>query len=197
MKGGEVMKDYILAKVAYTGGRSITVETNHVGYYVWVLDPQDWEVNRVLRIYVHTCMTNVHGNLEEQIYGFKTLKQRSMFSHIIALKGLGPMTALSIMRNVSWPVIACAVANNDVEALKEIPTISERTANTLCEGLSELYPNYKGLDTNVMKEVVESLNVLGYSIREIELGLCTVENWEDKPIEMIISEIIRNLTLVA
>ena len=102
------------------------------------------------------------------LYGFPTAEARSAFEALIAVIGVGPRVALSILSGLSPESLALAVARGDADALKGIHGVGTRTANRIVLELKgkldiELAATPA---SSVDGEVVAALTALGYGVSE-------------------------------
>jgi Holliday junction DNA helicase RuvA len=65
------------------------------------------------------------------LYGFDSLGQRSLFTQLIAVSGIGPKVAMSLLSSLSEGDLRHAVAAGDVARLSKVPGIGKKTAERL------------------------------------------------------------------
>jgi Holliday junction DNA helicase RuvA len=67
----------------------------------------------------------------QQLCGFATEAERSMFRSLIRINGVGPKLALSILSAISADDFARCIQNNDTTTLVRLPGVGKKTAERL------------------------------------------------------------------
>jgi len=114
----------------------------------------------------------------QQLCGFATEAERSMFRSLIKINGVGPKLALSILSAISADDFARCIQNNDTTTLVRLPGVGKKTAERLViemrdklkdwqSGLSEQGKSPAGMieiehSTDPVEEAVSALIALGY-----------------------------------
>lgn len=97
---------------------------------------------RVLIAAPANALPNIDDNLQLHIYtqvrddaidlfGFKTKEERTLFTKLLTVKGVGSKSALAILCALSPAEFQNAVLSSDAAALKKIPTIGPKVAARL------------------------------------------------------------------
>ena len=76
----------------------------------------------------------VHTHVREdaiQLFGFATALELSLFDRLIAVNGIGPRLALSILSGIEPSDLVQAVATSDIARLVSIPGIGKKTAERI------------------------------------------------------------------
>lgn len=76
----------------------------------------------------------VHTHVREdaiQLFGFATSLELSLFDRLIAVNGIGPRLALSLLSGIEPPDLVQAVATNDIARLVSIPGVGKKTAERI------------------------------------------------------------------
>jgi holliday junction DNA helicase RuvA len=76
----------------------------------------------------------VHTHVREdaiQLFGFATALELSLFDRLIAVNGIGPRLALSILSGIEPSDLVHAVASSDIARLVSIPGIGKKTAERI------------------------------------------------------------------
>ncbi|MCK4863846.1 MAG: Holliday junction branch migration protein RuvA [Gammaproteobacteria bacterium] len=114
----------------------------------------------------------------QQLCGFATEAERSMFRSLIKINGVGPKLALSILSAISADDFARCIQNNDTTTLVRLPGVGKKTAERLViemrdklkdwqTGLSEQGKAPAGMidiehNADPVEEAVSALIALGY-----------------------------------
>ena len=168
---------YNLRMIARLSGRLVKKETNQVivdvggvGYQVVIplstyyeLGEQGADVS--LRIYTHVREDVL------SLYGFRTAKEKRLFTLLIQISGIGPKLATTILSGLPADDLAAAVVEGNLVRLNSIPGVGKKTAERiileLSNELAKLWPSQRSSDDSVkgslQVDVVSALVNLGYS----------------------------------
>ncbi len=123
----------------------------------------------------------VHTHLyvrEDQLtlYGTEDDRQLKMFETLLAVTGIGPKAALSILGSMPMDALENAIANGNVDLLTRVPGIGRKTASRLVlelKGKLDITASIAGtaIPPSAAAEVVEALAGLGYNPAEIQAAL--------------------------
>jgi Holliday junction DNA helicase RuvA len=128
-------------------------------------------------------LLHTHLHVREEsltLYGFATAEDLDVFQILIGVAGVGPKGALAILSAMSTDELAAAVAAGDVERLRRIPGIGQKTASRLVLELKNRLEapaaaaivSEPGRD----EEVVSALMSLGYTQAEASEAAASVPN---------------------
>ena len=109
---------------------SVVVDVGGVGYEVTIpvttfYDLEDAGSQVRLNIYTHVREEAL------QLYGFRTLRERELFTLLIGVSGIGPKSAIAMLSGMSADEIIAAIRTNNVARLTSIPGIGRKTAERL------------------------------------------------------------------
>lgn len=128
-----------------------------------------------------------------ELFGFYTEEELSAFRMLIAVSGVGPKAALSILSLFTPDALALAVAAEDVKAISRANGVGPKTAARV---VLELRDKFKGLPSapsavhsgtapgfgggasasgGKLSEALEALTVLGYGRTEVMAALQKVD----------------------
>ncbi len=117
--------------------------------------------------------THLHlGDKGPSLYGFTTKDEKRLFRILIAIPRLGPKTALAVVSHFTLGDLWRAVEERDLEKLKKVPGIGEKTAERLLVELKGKVPQ-KGGEVQGPWEptILSALSNLGYTLKEIKRAL--------------------------
>lgn len=99
-----------------------------------------------------------------ELYGFADSLDRDFFEKLLIVPGVGPKTALSILRKSSRSSLETAIAKRDINYLTRVAGLGKKAAEKLAVELAEKFTasESQGEDT----EVFDTLVALGYTERE-------------------------------
>lgn len=108
----------------------IVVECGGVGYAVTVplstfdrLPATGQETELLIR--------HVIREEDQQLFGFATDRERSVFVTLTAVSGIGPKLALNVLSALTPSELAAAVSGNDIKRLSSISGIGKKTAERI------------------------------------------------------------------
>jgi Holliday junction DNA helicase RuvA len=129
-----------------------------------------------------------------QLYGFADADERELFVHLLAVNGIGPKVALTIVSGSRPADLRKAILLEDTERFEAIPGIGKKTAQRVVlelkeklGGASELAA-VAGGDTPYLV-ARDALVELGYSVGEAEQALASVD--ADLPPEERVRQALR------
>jgi Holliday junction DNA helicase RuvA len=116
----------LLAKQA----TSVILDVNGVGYEVTIpvttfYDLADAGQTVQLRIYTHVREDAL------QLFGFKTARERELFTLLISVSGIGPKSGIAMLSGMSADEIIAAIRTNNLARLTAIPGVGKKTAERL------------------------------------------------------------------
>ena len=151
-----------------------------------------------------------HLNVREdamELYGFSTENERNCFQMLIAVSGVGPKAALSILSATTPEGLATAIITGNEKALMVAQGIGKKTAQRIILELKDKMARESaatGLDfsggaavsvpafTNKATEAAQALAVLGYTSAEVAQALKGVDV-ETLSLEEIIRQCLKKM----
>lgn len=117
-----------------------------------------------------------------ELFGFATEEELSMFKALLAVSGVGPKAAISVLSLYSPDKLAAIIASEDVKAIAKAQNIGGKTAARIVLELKDKLKlkgapaaqgdNFASEQTDsVMQEATNALLVLGYSRAEAVAAL--------------------------
>ncbi len=192
------MVSYIIGKITSLNKKTITVESNWTGYVINVTNPELFELGKVRKIYLHkhTSLTN-KNSVNEEYYGFVNYDQKEMFLKLLSLNGIGPKTAIQILKN-DLSLIKNMILSKDVKGLSACQSINEKVARQMIDNIE--ISSKEGLKTNQkISELISALESLGYQKNEIEDVISNKEIIGDTSIDLsdLVSNAIKYIAIKA
>ena len=78
-----------------------------------------------LRIYTHVREDAL------SLFGFLTASEKTLFEKLIAVSGIGPKLAITVLSGIATPDLIAAIRNGEVERLVRIPGVGKKTAERI------------------------------------------------------------------
>jgi len=165
----------LFGRIADKHPNRLIVDVSGVGYDVQVplstfYVSADIGAEMALRIHTHVR--------EDQLalYGFATDLELTMFEKLIAVSGIGPKLALSVLSGIEPRDLAGAIQRNDIARLTAIPGVGKKTAERMCVELRDRLP--KTIDAtpaspadSLRDDLISALTNLGYHRQAIDKSL--------------------------
>lgn len=111
------------------------------------------------------------------LYGFVEAHERELFKRLLGATGVGPKVALAMMSTYSAPRLARALAEKDVNALKQVTGVGRKTAERIVLELADrvqdlaVAPSGDGTPVDAAREAVAALVALGYSFTDADASV--------------------------
>ncbi len=129
---------YLEGTLAEAAPTRLVVDCAGVGYAVFIPVSSYDRLPRVgerIKILTHHHVVAQEGT--QQLYGFMTAAERSMFLMLIAISGIGPRAALNILSTTSLDALRTAIVSGDTKRLSSLRGIGKKTAERLVVELRE------------------------------------------------------------
>lgn len=142
------------------------------------------------------CHTHVREDAL-QIFGFLHVEEQRAFELLIAVSGIGPKLALTILSGITVGDLLRAIVNEDHRRLQTVPGVGKKTAERLVVELKDRCAKLEGAAApatggagRIGTEVVEALANLGYKKGQAEKAVRRVLERE-KGAEMGAEQLLR------
>ncbi|MBR1827978.1 MAG: Holliday junction branch migration protein RuvA [Atopobiaceae bacterium] len=125
-----------------------------------------------------------------ELYGFTSREERTLFDRLVAISGVGPKLALSVLSTFKPAALATVVATQDATRMAQVPGVGKRKAQRLLVDLDGVFQkdaelrSLVGLSTptlldgpapapqaSVAAEATDALLSMGFTPQEAELAL--------------------------
>ena len=167
--------------IAHLRGRLLTKDPNRavveaagVGYELAISVPTYSELpNAGAEVALH-----VHTHVREDaiaLFGFLRTVEKRLFERLIAVSGIGPKLAITILSGMSAEFLVAAIRGNDLAALTKVPGIGKKTAERMVVELRDRAADLGGgggplgsgsVPMDPQSEATVALQQLGYKPAE-------------------------------
>lgn len=140
-----------------------------------------------------------------QLFGFGTMKEKGMFTHLISVAGIGPKLALGILSGRTVDDLTRSIVNGDVASLTQLSGVGKKTAQRVVMELrdklakksieSELAPaSGEPLSNGKLEEAILALVSLGHNRSTAENTLLKILGAEpDLALDELIKRALQNI----
>jgi Holliday junction DNA helicase RuvA len=125
-----------------------------------------------------TLLTHTHVREDAlALFGFLTAVEQALFERLIAVSGVGPKLAISVLSGIEAPELVAALRASDVARLTRIPGVGKKTAERLVVELKDKMNDLPSADIQppptspAADDLISALLHLGYSRPEAERGV--------------------------
>jgi holliday junction DNA helicase RuvA len=129
---------------------SVIVDVGGVGYEVTIPVTTFYdlgETNTPVRLQIYT-----HVREEAlQLFGFRTLRERELFTLLISVSGIGPKSAVAMLSGMSADEIVTAIRQSNYARITSIPGVGRKTAERL---VIELRDKMTALSSPALEEQI-------------------------------------------
>ncbi|MCR4276091.1 MAG: Holliday junction branch migration protein RuvA [Candidatus Parcubacteria bacterium] len=158
----------IRGKVLSTGPISAVIEVAGFGIEVRMSAPNMLSVGNEARLATHLAVKQ--DGME--LYGFPEVADRDFFELILTVSGVGPKTALSVLRRAPREALEGAIGKRDLAYLTKVVGLGKKSAEKmLIELADKVGPRSHD---NADGEVFDTLVALGYTEREARKALQSI-----------------------
>jgi holliday junction DNA helicase RuvA len=175
--------EYIKGSIELVGPEYIVVENNGIGYQIITPNPFVFSKQLGVEIRIYTY----HYVREDMmaLYGFQTKEEKTLFTKLLNVSGIGPKGALAILASGNPEQVIYAIENEDEAFLVKFPGVGKKTARQMILDLKgklqSVVPDYfpdlfsaeedrfnQHSSAAEWEEAELALKALGYSEREIK-----------------------------
>ncbi len=141
------------------------------GFGIFVYLPSSETLTVGTEACVHTHLAVRQDGVD--LFGFAEAADRAFFELVLNVPGVGPKTALSILRRAPREALLGAIAKRDTQYLTRIVGLGKKTAEKMIVELSEKAGAGEA-HSDADAEVFDTLVALGYTDREARKALSSV-----------------------
>jgi Holliday junction DNA helicase RuvA len=176
---------------------SAIIKVSGVSFQVYTPAPTLGQLGPIgERVHLHT---HLHWKEDSTaLYGFTTSQELDLFKMLIAVSGVGPKSALSMLSSFTPDDLASAILSGNVDLITQAPGIGKKTAGRVIldlkgkleKGWGGMVSSYPTADNT---DIVAALTNLGYSTADATRAAATVPNTENLTLEDKIRLALRRL----
>lgn len=170
---------YIKGTVEAINLDNLVIEAYGLGYEVSFAKTETVKLGQSVQVFIYQHIRED----ENTLYGFLSKPEKELFVKLISVKGLGPKTALGMLRSFSYDSIIAAIEQQDVAMIKSMPGIGAKTASQIILDLKgklvDSSPNTSAA-SKPMEEAIEALKSLGYKANECSQVLKHFTSYPDR-----------------
>ena len=190
------MYAYLNGKVAEKGQNSLVIDVGGVGYLLSVSMNTLQEtppIGESMKVYTYF---SVREDAME-LFGFASQEEKSMFTRLLSVSGVGPKVALSILGSMPLRDLTLAIVTGDVTALSRAPGVGKKTAQRLALELKDKVEQsdldyaptngavFTPLQEDAAQEALAALQSLGYTAAEAAKAISQVRGQSDSANELV------------
>jgi Holliday junction DNA helicase RuvA len=147
----------------------------------------------------------VHTHVREdalQLFGFSTPLEQTLFERLIAISGIGPKAALSVLSGIEPEGLVRAIRGADLARLTSIPGVGKKTAERIVIELRDRLPKAiaaesaspASRDDDLRADLLSALANLGYqraaADRAVDKALARAA---DRAFEPVLRDVLKEL----
>lgn len=151
-----------------------------------------------------TVSLRIHTHVREdalQLFGFGSPLELEMFERLIAVSGIGPKVALSVLSGIESADLIRAVRQSDLARLTSIPGIGRKTAERIVIELRDRLPKTDVAEPagaapgdSVRDDVLSALGNLGYQRATAEKAVDKVlKGADDRSLESVLRAALKEM----
>jgi len=203
------MIQYIKGTLADMDERTVTIESNGIGFLVHISGPTfDYlpQVGEQIKMYIYFQVKDDGFAL----LGFLTKDDMRVFELLLGVGGVGPKGALAVLSVLTPDDLRFAVISDDAKAIAKAPGIGTKTAQRV---ILELKDKLKLADAfhdspelaknpvlmqekGVRQEALLALTSLGYSAAEASQVLSGIEITPESEVEDVLKLALKNMAML-
>jgi Holliday junction DNA helicase RuvA len=137
--------------------KGVVIETAGVGYLVFTPFPPA-QLGEIITLHTHMVIRDD----AHELYGFDTATEKSLFSILISVSGVGPKTGLQMLTLYTLPELVRYIKEGDAKAIGLVPGIGKKTAEKVVIDLKDKLDGFTASTNTVASDLIEALLSLGY-----------------------------------
>lgn len=202
------MYAYIKGEIADIAEDNLVLECNNIGYNIRIplsVAQRLPGIGRTVKIYTYTSVREDAF----QLFGFLSKDDLEIYKKLIAVNGIGPKGALSILSVMSADDLRFAILFGDSKAISNAPGIGRKSAERIIlelrdkvhlmsetVSLEQVAENDTALTSEAKNEALEALTALGYSPSEALKALRQITITEDMDSGAVLKQALKIISTI-
>ncbi|MGL5591620.1 MAG: Holliday junction branch migration protein RuvA [Mycoplasmoidaceae bacterium] len=164
--------EYILGQVKEKLEDSIILQSNNIGYRIYLNNFENYEINKEYKFFIFIKQTFLNSTIYSKFFGFETYQQKNLFEKIISINGIGPKNALNILK-IDYKDLINNTKKNNINFFIIENKISKRVAELFLANIKmeKILTNNDSLNNkelSLRKDLNDYLKYLGFDKSEIK-----------------------------
>ncbi len=193
------MYEFIGGRIAELTPANVIVETAGIGYQINISLNTFAQLENKSEAILYTHL--VVRDDAHLLYGFFTKEERELFRHLITVSGVGASTARIILSSFSPDELTMAIAQGDVNLLKQVKGIGLKTAQRIVIDLKDKIAKggaeqdiFAVSSNTIRHEALSALVMLGFSKAAAEKVISQVlKHNPNQTVEGIVKDALKGL----
>lgn len=118
---------YLKGLIVEVNDEFAVIDVNGVGYQFLLINKNDFSVGENALVYT----LHIVKEDDELLVGFKDLKSKSVFTKLITVKGIGPKTAITALKDTTIEKFTEMVLKEDIKSLKKLSGVGPKAAGQI------------------------------------------------------------------
>ncbi len=144
------MISWLRGRVMNVEGNEVTINTGNIGYCVYLGENRLLEMGIQKDQEVELVVYTIVREDDIRLFGFDSFLNRTIFSVMLGVSGIGPKAAISIVDNLEPTQVVTAIQHGDYNPFLSISGIGKKTAQRIVLDLQGK------LDTNLKEMVADN-----------------------------------------
>lgn len=161
------MIGYLKGTLLKTSPNRVLLDVRGVGYEVQIPLSTYYEVQKIE--VTGEAAFHIHTHVRDDtlaLFGFWTERERSLFERLIAVSGIGPKLAQTVLSGMPPDDLVTSISAGDAKRLNSIPGVGKKTAERMIlelrEKIREMARDLPTAPLPVENDLVQALVGLGY-----------------------------------
>jgi len=180
---------------------TVIMTTGGIGYHIHITLPAYTLLEGKKEAHLFTYWHKTDQS--DWLFGFTSDEERSMFTLLLSVSGVGATTARLVMSSLSIGELSQAILNDQVTTIKKVKGIGEKTAKRIILDLKDkIFKNTPSdssigivLNNTDFEQALSALITLGFQRQAVIKALRSVEqSGEPQSVENLIKSALRVLS---